>query len=73
MSDGAAPDIFERSRSTIDVIYSQQLPGGVSMKISAKNLLDSEVKTSQVLGNTEFIYGLYRTGRSFSLGFTYSL
>ena len=73
VSEGAAPDIFERSRSTIDVIYSQRLPGGVSMKLSAKNLLDSEVKTSQILGNTEFIYGLYRTGRSFSLGFTYSL
>jgi outer membrane receptor protein involved in Fe transport len=73
VSEGAAPDIFERPRTTVDLVYSQRLKGGVGMKISAKNLLDAETRTSQMFKDTEYIYGLFKQGRTFSLSLRYSI
>jgi outer membrane receptor protein involved in Fe transport len=73
VSEGAAPDIFERSRATLDLVLSQRLLGGVKLKFSAKNLFDDPVLFSQDFKDQEFIYSQYRYGRTFSLGVTYAL
>ena len=73
VSEGAAPDIFERARGTLDLIVSQRVWRGVSAKFSAKNLTDSEVKWSQEFKDQEFLYQLYENGRTFSLSFTYKV
>lgn len=71
VSEGAAPDIFERARTTLDVIYSQKIWRGISMKLSAKNLTDSRALMSQEFKDTAYVYQVYESGRTFSLGFTY--
>lgn len=73
VSEGASPDIFERSRATLDVVASHSLRSGVRLKLSAKNLLDSDHTTSQRFKDQEYVYALYRTGRTISLGVSYSL
>ena len=73
VSEGASPDIFERARTTVDLIYSQRIWRGISMKFSAKNLTDSDALLSQNFKNTDYIYQLYESGRTFSLGFTYKV
>ncbi|HMB89381.1 MAG TPA: TonB-dependent receptor [Rhodothermales bacterium] len=73
VSEGAAPDIFERSRATLDLVMSQRLLGSVNLKFSAKNLLDDPVLFSQEFKEQEFSYSNYRYGRTLSLGITYAL
>ncbi|MFK7845159.1 MAG: TonB-dependent receptor [Rhodothermales bacterium] len=73
VSEGAAPDIFERARTTVDLVYSQRIWRGISMKFSAKNLTDSEALLSQQFKNTDYTYQVYESGRTFSLGFTYKV
>ena len=73
VSEGAAPDIFERSRTTVDLVASHTLRTGVRLKLSAKNLLDADHSTSQRFKDQEYVYSLYQSGRTFSLGVSYSL
>jgi len=73
VSEGAAPDIFERARTTIDLTYSQRVKGGVSVKLSVKNLLDADIKVSQQFKDVEYIYGKYRRGRTFSISLRYAI
>jgi outer membrane receptor protein involved in Fe transport len=73
VSEGAAPDIFERARTTIDILYAQRIWRGSRMKFSAKNLTDSSARLSQQYHDTDYIYQIYETGRTFSLGFTYTV
>lgn len=73
VSEGAAPDVFERSRTTLDVLYAQRIWRGVSMKLSAKNLTNSSATMSQQFHDTDYIYQIYESGRTFSLGFTYKI
>ncbi len=73
VSEGASPDIFERARTTLDVVYSQKIWRGISMKFSAKNLTDSQALMSQDFKDTQYVYQVYESGRTFSLGFTYKV
>ncbi|MBX2818233.1 MAG: TonB-dependent receptor [Rhodothermaceae bacterium] len=73
VSEGAAPDIFERARGTLDFIVSQRIWRGISAKFSAKNLTDSPTKWSQDFKSTEYLYQRYENGRTFSLSFTYKV
>jgi outer membrane receptor protein involved in Fe transport len=73
VSEGASPDIFERSRSTLDLVFSQKMISGVKIKFTAKNITNSAFMTSQQFKDTEYVYGSYRLGRTYSLGLSYSL
>ena len=73
VSEGASPDIFERARNTIDIIYSQKIWRGISMKFSAKNVTDTDALMSQEFNDTDYTYQIYNSGRTFSLGFTYKV
>lgn len=73
VSEGAAPDIFERSRATVDVLVAKRLVTGVRIKFSVKNLTDSAYLTSQQFKDTDYVYGSYKLGRTYSLGVSYSL
>jgi outer membrane receptor protein involved in Fe transport len=73
VTEGAAPDVFERPRHSLDVVASQRVRGGVKVKLSVKNILDAEVRTSQMFKNREYIYSMYHTGRTVSLGVSYSI
>lgn len=69
---GATPNLFERSYSTLNFTLSKNLGEHFSVNVSAKNLLDPEIKTSQQFKEAEFINESYKKGRSFSLGVKYT-
>jgi TonB-dependent receptor len=73
VTEGAAPDVFERPRTALDLVAAQEIRSGVRLKLSVKNLLDSEFRTSQQFKGREYVYALYRTGRTVSLGVSYSI
>ena len=70
---GATPDVFESGRTTVDIIVSQEIFGGLKGKFSAKNLLDAEFKRIVEFKDTEYVYNGYGLGQTFSLGFSYSI
>jgi outer membrane receptor protein involved in Fe transport len=69
---GAIPDVFERGYSTLDIIVNKVFSNGFKAKVSAKNLLNPDVKLSHELDGQEYIYQSYKTGRSISLSLSYS-
>ncbi|MEZ4701308.1 MAG: TonB-dependent receptor [Rhodothermales bacterium] len=73
VSEGAAPDIFERARGTVDFIYAQRIWRGVSLKFAVKNLTDSDALMSQSFKDVDYIYQKYESGRTYSLSFTYKV
>lgn len=70
---GAAPDIFERSIPTLDLIVRKKILSGIDLSISAKNLLDPEYKISQILNDSEYKYQSFKRGRTLSVGIKYAL
>lgn len=67
------PDTYEQSRTTLDFTAAQQLPLGLQLRLSAKNLLDDEVLLSQEFSTGDIIRTeSYHTGRSISLGLSFS-
>lgn len=73
VSEGAAPDIFERARTMVDLVASQKVFSYFTLKFSAKNLLNAPVRFSQRFKGQAFIYQEYETGRVFSLGVSYTV
>ena len=72
VTTGALPDVYEQPFESLDLIYSQKLPGGWGLKLAAKNLLDPEKeKTLEHQGQT-FLYESYTRGRFFSIGLSYT-
>ena len=65
-------DIFERARSTLDVNFSQRLLRGVTVSVSAGNILDSEEIVSQKFQGTEYVNDQRPLGRTLSVGVSYS-
>lgn len=70
------PDVYEQSRSLLDLTLRQNLPSGLSLSLKAKNILDADVSyTQEFLGENAEIVEVERweTGRSFSIGLSFSL
>ncbi|MFO8100306.1 MAG: TonB-dependent receptor [Salinibacter sp.] len=65
-------DIFERGRSTLDVMASQRLLRGIEIKASVKNVLNSEETVSQTFKGKEFVNDRRPIGRTISVGVSYS-
>ncbi|MBD3385770.1 outer membrane beta-barrel protein [candidate division KSB1 bacterium] len=72
VSIGGTPDVYERARGELDFIASKGILKNLSLKVSAKNLLNSKYKESYEFKDKEFIYQEYQYGRSFSIGLNYS-
>lgn len=73
VSLGGTPNVFEFSRSVMDLVVLQQLFASLELKATVKNLLDSETKFAHTYKGQEYVVGLYKSGRVFSLGLTYAL
>lgn len=67
------PDQYEQGRHTVDLVASQSLPYGVTIKASVKNLLNEETQIYQSFANEEFTTVRYREGRTISIGVKYDL
>ncbi len=70
---GAAPDVYERSRSVLDFTFSQLMWSRIDLKLSARNLLDAPYKQSHMYKGTEYIYNQYKIGRTYSIGLSYNI
>ncbi len=73
VSTGGTPDVYERARGLLDFVASQKVWRGLSLKFSAKNLLNSSVKKSHLFFAEEYIVSQYFRGRTFSFSTTYSI
>lgn len=68
------PDTYETSRHTLDLNLTQRLPAGLQLRLSGRNLLDSETRFEQAFDDGEVV-GIerYRTGRSIAIGMSFNL
>ncbi len=73
VSTGGTPNAFEQPAGMLDITGSQRLWDRVTLKFSAKNLLDPDIKKVHPFNNEEFIRSLYKRGRTYSIGFSYGI
>ncbi len=71
VTEGATPDVFEKARSDLDVTISQDLPANLRLKITAKNLLGSDVRQIQTFKNRIYDYISYSRSRTIGVGISY--
>lgn len=70
---GATPDVYEQPRHSLDATFSQRLPRGLTLKLSAKNLLDARERATLAYRGETYVYRERRLGRTFSLGVSATL
>jgi len=70
---GGTPGVFERPRNLLNFTFSQKVLRVMTLKLSAKNILDEANKYSHEYNNFEYIRQLYKSGRSFSFSLQYSI
>jgi hypothetical protein len=63
------PDTYEETRPQLDVTWKQKIIPHLTAKVAIKNMLDPDHEWTQ--GDETTVS--YRTGKSLSLGLTYSL
>lgn len=73
VTEQGTPDVYEYSRPDLGLVFSQKLLDNLKLKISAKNILDADIKKAQEFKGKEYITQQYSLGRSFSVGVSYSL
>lgn len=70
---GVTPDVYEQPRGMLDFTFSQKIGYGFGVKLSAKNILNSNIEQTIDFKDTEYVFHSYTPGRSFTLGVSYSL
>lgn len=73
VAEGATPDIYERGYGSLNFTANKTLLENFELSVKASNLLDPEIKESQIFNGDEYLYSGYQTGRTFSLGIKYKL
>lgn len=67
------PDIFEQARPQLDFTISKKFNDNMSLRLSAKNLINPTYQLSSEFLDQEFIYSEYTIGRTFSLSYSYTI
>ncbi len=65
-------DVFEQPAPVLDLVLRQRLSRKLSLKFSAKNLLDPAIERTYG-ENSGLLYSSYRRGLTFALGLNYEL
>lgn len=73
VSLGGTPSVYEEPRGTLDFTLTRGVGALFSVKVAAKNLLDSKVRFVYPFKGREFVAQEYRSGRSVSLGLSYKV
>ena len=73
VSLGGTPDVFEQPAHMLNLTVTKKIVKRVDFKFSAKNMLDTEYKKSVTFKKREYVYSLYKLGRTFSAGLEYKL
>jgi len=72
VSMGSTPNIYELPSHNLDLIASQSIWKGISLKMSAKNLIDQPVKKVYEYQGREYVNNQNSKGRSYSFSLNYS-
>lgn len=72
VTEGATPDIFEKSRGDLDLTVSQHMNQRFRLKFTAKNLLGSDNRQIQTFKNIDYDYTSFSRATTFSFGLTYN-
>ena len=67
------PDIFEQTRPKLDFTISKKIKENLSVRLSAKNLLDPEYKLQSSFNGNDYIYSNYNLGRTISMSLSYTI
>ncbi|MCD4680157.1 MAG: TonB-dependent receptor [Bacteroidales bacterium] len=67
---GGTPNIYEQPRNQLDFNFKKKF-GKISLRFSAKNLLNSPYKQTYAYKDVEYIFSEYNLGREYSVGFSY--
>lgn len=70
---GANPDVYERGYGSLDLKVTKEFIDLFKISLSAKNLLNPEIKHTQELNDKEFVYQSYKKGISFGVSFSVKL
>jgi outer membrane receptor protein involved in Fe transport len=73
VSANITPDVFEQPLPQLDLIISQRLTPQLSLKFTARNLLDRDYKKVYKFNDQEYIFQSYRKGTSISLRLNYQI
>jgi outer membrane receptor protein involved in Fe transport len=73
VSKDGTPFVYEQPVHTLNANLSVKIAKHLKLKVSGKNLLDSEFKKTHEYEGAEYIFRSYTIGRTFSMGFSYSL
>jgi TonB-dependent receptor len=68
-----APNVYELARPELNLILSQKFFDGFKIKLSAKNLLDSDYYKAQTYNDVNYIVQRYSLGRTFSISLSYDI
>ena len=69
---GGTPNVFEASRTRLDLVVSPRLLGNLSMKVQALNLLNPPVREFHTYKGVEYDMTRYVQGQTFTFGINYS-
>lgn len=67
------PDVFEQARPSLDWNITKDLGQRLTLKVSARNLLNSQSLFTQTFKGTDYDYQSYRIGRTYGISLKYSL
>ncbi len=70
---GATPDYYQQPQPVLNFNISQEIVNGLTVKLSANNLLDAKYQEIATYKGTEFPIVSYQIGRTFSFGLSYNL
>lgn len=73
VSLGGTPDVYEQPAGLLNFSFSWNFMAHLTLKGSANNVLNENVKKSHEYKGEEYIYSQYNKGRSYSVGLSYSL
>ncbi len=73
VNKAATPDIYEQPFPMLDFNISKQFSSGISLKLSADNLLNPTFEQTYDFGSSTGYFRQHKTGRQFSVTLTYRL
>jgi len=73
VTSDATPDVYEQPRALLNYNMSQKMFKGLSLKLAAKNILDSRSRFVHKYKGQEYVRSEHGLGRSFSVGLSYDI
>ena len=73
VTSDATPDVYEKSRGMLNLMFSQRLFAGLNFQFKARNILNSSIQFVHEFKGIEYTRREYKIGREFSIGLNYEM